>query len=72
MQSERPFAFAGLSEEETMTALCPECEATLTLDNVLQGEIVVCPDCGLDLEVTATSPALALAPAPLEAEDWGE
>ena len=55
-----------------MTAICPECEASLTLNNVLAGEIVVCPDCGVDLEVTAVTPAVALALAPKEGEDWGE
>ena len=55
-----------------MTALCPECEASLELKDVLTGEIIVCPDCGVDLEVTAVAPALALALAPKEAEDWGE
>ena len=44
----------------------------MTLTNVTAGEIVVCPDCGVDLEVTAVEPALALALAPQEAEDWGE
>jgi alpha-aminoadipate carrier protein LysW len=58
--------------EEIMSALCPECEASLTLTNVTAGEIVVCPDCGVELEVTAVEPALALALAPKEAEDWGE
>ena len=53
------------------TTLCPECEGSLSLSAVEQGEIVVCPDCGVDLEVTATAP-LALALAPKEAEDWGE
>jgi len=55
-----------------MSALCPECEAALALQNVVQGEIVVCPDCGVDLEVTAVAPQVALALAPQEAEDWGE
>jgi alpha-aminoadipate carrier protein LysW len=55
-----------------MSAFCPECEATLALDNVVQGEIVVCPDCGVELEVTAVEPTVALALAPQEAEDWGE
>lgn len=55
-----------------MPAICPECEANLNLDNIIQGEIVVCPDCGVDLEVTALEPAVALALAPQEAEDWGE
>ena len=55
-----------------MSTLCPECEAALTLNDVVQGEIVVCPDCGVDLEVTAVAPAVTLALAPQEAEDWGE
>ena len=59
-------------EETNINAICPECEASLTLENVLPGEIIVCPDCGVDLEVTAVAPAVALALAPQEAEDWGE
>jgi len=55
-----------------MTALCPECEASLTLNNVVVGEIIVCPDCGVDLEVVAIEPTIELALAPKEAEDWGE
>jgi len=55
-----------------MSAFCPECEATLALDNVVQGEIVVCPDCGVELEVTAVEPTVAFALAAQEAEDWGE
>jgi alpha-aminoadipate carrier protein LysW len=55
-----------------MTALCPECEGSLILNGVVTGEIVVCPDCGADLEVTSVAPAVALALAPEEAEDWGE
>jgi alpha-aminoadipate carrier protein LysW len=61
-----------LPEEEKMSTLCPECEATLTLTDVVQGEIVVCPDCGVDLEVTTVTPVLELTLAPQEAEDWGE
>jgi alpha-aminoadipate carrier protein LysW len=37
----------------------------------MEGEIVVCPDCGMDLEVITVEP-LQLALAPKEAEDWGE
>jgi alpha-aminoadipate/glutamate carrier protein LysW len=54
-----------------MSAMCPECEANLSLNNVIEGEIVVCPDCGVDLEVITVQP-VALALAPQEAEDWGE
>ncbi len=53
------------------TATCPECEATITLDKPMRGELVSCPDCGAELEVTSTEP-LALELAPMEQEDWGE
>ena len=53
-------------------ATCPECEATVALDaQTVVGEIVACPDCGADLEVTALQPPL-LVVAPPEEEDWGE
>lgn len=50
---------------------CPECDAELSLADVIQGEIVVCSDCGADLEVTGLKP-LSLELAPMEEEDWGE
>lgn len=51
---------------------CPECAAEMTLEaGVEVGEIIVCPDCGVDLEVTALNPA-AVELAPMEQEDWGE
>jgi alpha-aminoadipate carrier protein LysW len=54
-----------------MTTNCPECDAVITLDKPLKGEIVVCPDCGSELEVISIDP-LALEMAPEEEEDWGE
>ncbi|MGB9640688.1 MAG: lysine biosynthesis protein LysW [Anaerolineales bacterium] len=51
---------------------CPECEAEIDLANdTFVNEIVVCPDCGIDLEVVSLDPP-EVAPAPMEAEDWGE
>ena len=51
---------------------CPECAAEVTLEAGTEvGEIIVCPDCGVDLEVTALEPA-AIQLAPMEQEDWGE
>ena len=52
-------------------ATCPECDAELELNDVMEGEIVVCSDCGVDLEVVSLSP-LTLQLAPMEEEDWGE
>jgi len=54
-----------------MTAKCPECDAELEMEDVMEGEIVVCSDCGVDLEVISLSP-LTLQLAPMEEEDWGE
>lgn len=54
------------------TVECPECAANFDLESgVIAGEIIVCPDCGIDLEVISLSPA-AVEPAPMEEEDWGE
>jgi alpha-aminoadipate carrier protein LysW len=52
--------------------ICPECEAPLTLtDDLIDGEIVPCADCGAELEVLTVEP-LTLALAPQIQEDWGE
>jgi alpha-aminoadipate carrier protein LysW len=37
----------------------------------MQGEILVCPDCGVDLEVLSINP-VTIEVAPMEEEDWGE
>ena len=39
-------------------AHCPECEALIDLDTdeVEEGELVSCPECGVDLEVISTNP----------------
>ncbi len=54
-----------------MKANCPECDAEITLEKPMKGEIVVCPECGTELEVTSVEP-LTLELAPKEEEDWGE
>ena len=56
----------------TTPSSCPECAADITLaDDTLQGEIIQCPDCGVELEVRSLNP-LRLELAPEEEEDWGE
>jgi alpha-aminoadipate carrier protein LysW len=51
---------------------CIECDANLDLAPDLElGEILVCPDCGLELEVMSLKP-LTLELAPEVEEDWGE
>lgn len=54
------------------TVSCPECAAAQKLAEGTEiGEIIVCSDCGIDLEVTALEPATVQL-APREEEDWGE
>lgn len=51
---------------------CPECAAEIALEAATEkGEIIVCPDCGVDLEVVAINPP-SVELAPMEQEDWGE
>ena len=53
-------------------AECLECAAKLDLaPDVEEGEIVVCPDCGVELEVMSLDP-ITLELAPEVEEDWGE
>ena len=51
---------------------CPECEAQIKLEPGTEvGEILVCSDCGVDLEVISLEPPKVQL-APREEEDWGE
>ena len=52
---------------------CIECDASLEVEeSALEiGEIVICPECGVELEVLKLSP-VKLGKAPEEEEDWGE
>lgn len=53
-------------------ATCLECDAELDLaPDVEEGEIVVCLDCGVELEVIGLDP-ITLELAPEVEEDWGE
>ena len=38
--------------------LCPECDTKLDLeeDDVDEGEVISCPECGTDFEVNTTNP----------------
>ncbi len=53
-------------------ATCPVCDAMIELDdNVELNELIVCPDCGSELEVVNLDPP-ELEEAPQEEEDWGQ
>lgn len=54
------------------TVECVECAAEIALDEqLLLGEIVECPDCGVELEVVQLDPP-SVELAPEIEEDWGE
>lgn len=56
----------------TTATACPECGASVPVDSdAVVGEVVVCDDCGSELEVTSLAP-LTLETAPEVEEDWGE
>ncbi len=51
---------------------CPECAADNAMAvDVEMNEIIVCQDCGVDLEIVSLDPP-AVDLAPMEEEDWGE
>lgn len=57
---------------DTKTANCPVCDSEVSLPaGTLANEILPCPDCGAELEVTSLSP-VKLEEAPEVEEDWGE
>ncbi len=52
-------------------AHCPECDANVSVQGAIVGEILFCPDCNAELEViNVERPEVALAPE--VEEDWGE
>ena len=54
------------------TVTCVVCEGTVALpESCGLGEILVCGDCGTELEVVALDPIRA-EEAPQVQEDWGE
>jgi alpha-aminoadipate carrier protein LysW len=57
-----------MSEQTT----CPQCAAPIELaPDTIQGEILQCPDCGVELEVMSLDP-ISVDLAPEVEEDWGE
>lgn len=54
------------------TTTCVICEASVNLpEDCREGELVICGDCGTELEVVSMDP-LTVEEAPQVQEDWGE
>jgi len=51
---------------------CPVCDAQITKEADTElNELIECPDCGVELEVTGLNP-FSIEEAPQVEEDWGE
>lgn len=54
------------------SATCVVCEAAVGLPvDCAEGELLICSDCGTELEVVSLDP-IAVEEAPQVQEDWGE
>jgi len=52
---------------------CVDCEAAIQVpDDAVNGEIMTCPDCGLDLEILVSPQGRSIKPVVIQKEDWGE
>jgi alpha-aminoadipate carrier protein LysW len=62
-----------IRREDRFMAVCPECEADVEIDeyDVDKGEVISCPECGVELAVVGLSP-LQLDLATQDEEDWTE
>lgn len=56
------------------TMKCPECDAGIEVSSdVVEGEIIDCPECGLELEIVSISEdGVEAKPAEISGEDWGQ
>jgi len=54
--------------------VCSECGAKIEVPkDVMKGDILTCPDCGLELEVKDVgSGCVAVEELQIKGEDWGE
>lgn len=56
-----------------MDGECIDCAATIEIpSDALEGEIVGCPDCGLDFVIVQEDGSLVIHELLIDGEDWGE
>lgn len=62
---------AEAAEREPVMLYCPECETSLDVeeDEVDEGEVLSCTECGTDFEVTTVNPVEL---KPVEEEEYEE
>ncbi len=62
-------------ESDGFAASCPECEWGFGVESPTVGEVVVCPDCNLNLIITALNAeklSIFLELTEANADDWGQ
>ncbi len=56
-----------------MMYTCKDCDASISIpDDVAEGEIIGCGDCGLDYIVKNDNGCITIQELAIEGEDWGE
>lgn len=57
-----------------MKTKCTECDGAISVPvDVVKGEVLTCPDCGMDFEVVEVNTTnVMLSAAETVGEDWGE
>jgi alpha-aminoadipate carrier protein LysW len=69
-----------MDKEALLMAACVECEAEFDIEEPELGDLVSCPECGLDMEIITIKPLELEAVAeeeeeeeePEEEDDWNE
>ena len=53
---------------------CPDCDSEIKVeDDILIGEILGCPECGIELEVSERNEnSIKVIELGIDGEDWGE
>ena len=71
-QPHRIAALFSILIGENLMGECPVCAADVDLaDDAMAGELIVCEDCGAELEIVGLDP-VKLNEAPSAEEDWGQ
>lgn len=56
-----------------MMYICKDCEAEISIpDDLEEGEIIGCSDCGLDYVMKNENGNIIIQELAIEGEDWGE
>jgi alpha-aminoadipate carrier protein LysW len=72
------FMYLNLKNKKNLMIMvkceCPSCYFKIELEEgTIEGEVIPCPDCGVDLEITKIEgDQVEVIVAELAEEDWGE